>query len=92
MSHVGSSTESLFAAGASTSESPNTSIARFVTSVVDTVVALRSTAVCVLAVALGEAAGAVGGAAARLVESPGMRFGAPATITVCGWGAGAGCE
>ena len=90
MSHVVSSIESLFAAGASASESPNTSMARFVTSVVDTAVAPESVPLFVAAVALAAASGA--GVGARLAESPAMRFGAPATITVCGCGVVAGCE
>ena len=89
MSHVGSSIESLFAAGASTSESPNTSMAPFVTSVEDTVVAPAAAALVAPVGALG--AGAVVGGV-RLTESPAIRFGAPATITVCGCGVVSGCE
>jgi hypothetical protein len=93
MSHVGSSIESLFVAGASTSESPKTPMALFATSVVDTV-ALASVPLFVAVVALVAAAGAVVGAGVgvRLAESLAIRFGAPATITVCGCGVVSGCE
>jgi hypothetical protein len=53
MSQVGSSIESLFAGGAATSESPKTSMARFATSVVDTVDAVASVALFVVAGASG---------------------------------------
>jgi len=90
MSHVGSSIESLFAAGAAASESPKMSMAPFVTSVVDTIVAPASLPLVVATGALG--AGAVAVVGDRLLESLATRFGAPATITVCGCGVVAGCE
>jgi len=90
MSHVGSSIESLFAAGAGASESPKMSMAPFVTSIVDTTVAPASVP---LFVATGvPVVGAVVVVGGRLLESLATRFGAPATITVCGCGVVAGCE
>jgi len=92
MSHVGSSIESLFAGRASPIESPNTPNALFVTSVVDTAVVLESIVLFVPAVALGAVADATTGFGAVLLESPTMRFGAPATMTVRGCGVVSGCE
>ena len=92
MSQVGSSIESRVAAGAAMSESPNRNAARFATSIGETGDVAASVALVVLLVATtgdGEGAG-VGGV--RRAESLVVRFGAPAAITVCGCGAGAGCE
>src|SRR5689334_24924505 len=92
MSHVGSSIESLFGGGTSTSESPNTSMARLVTSMLETVVAAGSVALFVPAAALPADAGWGAGGGVGLLESAAARLGAPATITVCGGGVVGGCE
>jgi hypothetical protein len=91
MSQVGSSIESLFAVGAAVSESPNRKAARCATSVGETVDVAESVALVVLA---GDAdvVDGVEVAGLRRTESLAVRFGAPAAITVCGCGAGAGCE
>jgi hypothetical protein len=91
MSQVGSSIESLFVVGAAGSESPNRKAARCATSVGETTDLAESVGLGVLADDADVVDGA-GVAGIRRTESLAVRFGAPAAITVCGCGAGAGCE